>query len=46
MFTTSVTWLDVVYSYKGISRAKTKEDEDRIKKIINDYYEGYKKCKK
>ncbi len=45
-FKRSATWVEAVWEYKGVKRAKTKKQAEKIKKIFNDYYEGLQKCRK
>lgn len=42
----SATWVETVWDYKAVKRAKTKEDAERIKKTFNKFYEELQKCGK
>lgn len=42
----SVKWVETVWDYKAVKRAKTKEDIERIKKTFNKFYEELQKCGK
>jgi len=40
------SWVETVWEYKGVKRAKTKEEADGIKDIFNKFYEELQKCSK
>lgn len=40
------SWVETVWEYKGVKRAKTKKDAEKIKKIFNDFYEKLQECEK
>lgn len=42
----TASWVETVWEYKGVKRAKTKKDAEKIKKIFNDFYEELQKCAK
>lgn len=42
----SVSWAETVWEYKGVKRAKTKKETEKIKNIFNGFYEEFRKCGK
>jgi len=40
------SWIDAVWEYKGLRRATTQKEVEKIKNIFNDYYEELQKCGK
>ncbi len=42
---TSASWVDTVWDYKG-TKGKPKKDVEKIKKIFNNFYDEYQKCRK
>ena len=42
----TASWSETVWEYKGVKRAKTKKDAEKLKKIFNNFYEELQKCGK
>lgn len=42
----AASWIETVWEYKGVKRAKTKEEAEKIEKIFNDFYEEFQECGK
>jgi hypothetical protein len=42
----SALWIETVWEYKGVKLAKSKKEAEKIKKIFNDFYEEFQKCRK
>ncbi|PWU17073.1 MAG: hypothetical protein C5B49_09570 [Bdellovibrio sp.] len=42
----SASWIETIWEYKGVKRAKTKKEVEKIKRIFSDFYEKLQKCGK
>ncbi len=42
----TASWIETIWEYKGVKRAKTKKEAEKIKKIFNDFYGKLIKCEK
>lgn len=40
----TASWIDTIWNYKGVKRAKTKKDAEKIKNIFNRFYGELQKC--
>jgi hypothetical protein len=40
------TWLETIWDYKAVARAKTKKKAEEIKTKFNNLYEELQKCEK
>lgn len=42
----TASWIEAVWEYKGVKRAKTQKDAEKIKRIFHEFYEELQKCAK
>lgn len=42
----TASWVETIWEYKGVRKAKTKKDAEKIKNIFNKFYEELQKCDK
>lgn len=40
----TASWIETAWEYKGVKRAKTKKEAEKIKKIFSDFYEELQRC--